>query len=102
MKALIEACAALQKEANANILFIISDEEELINDLISTFSELPIIVATSSKTIRANLEEKAKPIMIKKIAEFPKVNINILSKARELLLSACIENWLQIDAKVIW
>ncbi len=101
MSALIEACQALQEEAHADILYIISDEEPTINELIASFPDMQLIVATTSKTIRDNLEEKELDIDTIKIAEFPQININVLSKARELLLNACIEDFIDMDAKVL-
>ena len=71
MNALIHACVALQNEADANVLYLISDDFETINGLMNALPNLQMIVATSSKAVRENVSALGPDIKVKKIAEFP-------------------------------
>ena len=99
MKALINACKSFKKEKKATILYIITDDRELIDNVKENISDIDLIVATNKQPMQDDLIEMG--IKVKNIKEFPLNSINILEQVQNLLLGSCIEGIISIDDRVV-
>jgi DNA integrity scanning protein DisA with diadenylate cyclase activity len=99
MKAFINACKLLIKEKKATILFIISDDRELIENIKKNIPDIDLIVATNKRPIQDDLMEMG--IKVKNIKETPLSSLNILEQVQNLLIGICIEGLISIDDRVL-
>jgi DNA integrity scanning protein DisA with diadenylate cyclase activity len=99
MKALINACKGLIKEKKTTILFIISDDRELIDNVMKNIPDIDLIVATNKQPMQDDLMEMG--IKVKNIKETPLSSLNVLEQIQNLLLGICIEGLVSIDDRVL-
>lgn len=98
-KALISSTLNLKKELSPTVVYIISDETELVEILCNKISDIPIIVATSNKYLYETLYKQG--IKIKKLSSPLLFGINVISQIKDLLLSSCAEGILDKNDKVL-
>ncbi len=99
MKAFINACKLLSKEKKNTILFIVTDDRELINAVKKDIPNIDLIVATNKQPIQDDLMEKG--IKVKNIKETPLSSLNILEQVQNLLIGICIEGLISIEDRVL-
>jgi DNA integrity scanning protein DisA with diadenylate cyclase activity len=99
MKAFINACKLLIKEKKTTILFIITDDRELIDAVKNNIPSIDLIVATNKQPIQDDLMEMG--IKVKNIKETPLSSLNVLEQVQNLLLGICIEGLISIDDRVL-
>ncbi len=99
MKAFINACKLLIKEKKTTILFVITDDRELIDAVKKNIPNIDLIVATNKQPIQDDLMEMG--IKVKNIKETPLSSLNILEQVQNLLLGICIEGLISIDDRVL-
>ena len=99
MKALINACKSLIKEKKITILYIITDNRELIDSIKKTIPDIDLIVATNKQPMQDDLMELG--IKVKNMKETPFKSINVLEQVQNLLLGSCIEGMVSIDDRVL-
>ena len=99
MKAFINACKLLIKEKKTTILFVITDERELIDAVKKNIPEIDLIVGTNKQPIQDDLMEMG--IKVKNIKETPLSSLNVLEQVQNLLLGICIEGLITIDDRVL-
>jgi DNA integrity scanning protein DisA with diadenylate cyclase activity len=99
MKAFINACKLLIKEKKTTILFIITDDRELIDAVKENIPSIDLIVATNKQPIQDDLMEMG--IKVKNIKETPLSSLNVLEQVQNLLLGICIEGLISIDDRVL-
>jgi len=99
MKAFINACKLMIKEKKNTVLFIITNDRELIDAVKKGIPNIDIIVATNKQPIQDDLLEMG--IKVKNIKDTPLSSLNILEQVQNLLLSICIEGLISIDDRVL-
>ncbi len=99
MKALINACKTLINEKKATILYIVTNNRELIDSVRQSIPKINLIVATNKQPVHDDLMEMG--IKVKNIKEMPLNSINILEQVQNLLLGSCIEGIISVDDHVI-
>lgn len=99
MKALINACKSLIKEKKITVLYIITDERELVDNVKKNILEIDLIVATNKQPMHDDLMELG--IKVKNMKESPLNSINILEQVQNLLLGSCIEGMISINDRVL-
>ena len=99
MKAFMNACKLLIKEKKTTILFVITDDRELIDAVKNNIPSIDLIVATNKQPIQDDLMEMG--IKVKNIKETPLSSLNVLEQVQNLLLGICIEGLISIDDRVL-
>jgi len=99
MKPCFEAAKKLANDLGATFLYVITNDAELIDDVKQSMPELPTIIATSDRKLQKLLRDKE--IKVKKLSKSPLSGVDILSQARELLISAWGEGVLTLNDKVL-
>jgi DNA integrity scanning protein DisA with diadenylate cyclase activity len=99
MKALINACKSLIKDKKITILYIITDNRELIDTVKKSIPEMDLIVATNKQPMQDDLMEMG--IKVKNMKETPFKSINVLEQVQNLLLGSCIEGMISVDDRVL-
>jgi DNA integrity scanning protein DisA with diadenylate cyclase activity len=99
MKALINACKSIIKEKKITVLYIITDDRELIDSVKKNIPEIDLIVATNKQPMQDDLMELG--IKVKNMKESPLNSINILEQVQNLLLGSCIEGMISINDRVL-
>jgi DNA integrity scanning protein DisA with diadenylate cyclase activity len=99
MKALINACKSLIKDKKITILYIITDNRELIDSIKKVIPEIDMIVATNKQPMQDDLMELG--IKVKNMKETPFKSINVLEQVQNLLLGSCIEGMISVDDRVL-
>jgi diadenylate cyclase len=99
MKPCFEAAKKLANDMGATFLYVITNDADLMDDLMQSLPEMPTIIATSDRKLQKLLRDKE--IKVKKLSKSPLRGIDVLSQARELLLSAWGEGVLSINDKVL-
>jgi DNA integrity scanning protein DisA with diadenylate cyclase activity len=99
MNALIKSCKSIMKDFKATSIYIISNDIDFSKDVIKTFPNIKIIIATNNKQILDEISEEK--IKIKRLSDRSIIDIEVLNRVEDLLLSACIEDLLELDDKVI-
>jgi DNA integrity scanning protein DisA with diadenylate cyclase activity len=99
MKAYINACKSLIKEKKTTILYIITDNRDLIDSVKKSIPEIDLIVATNKQPIQDDLMEMG--VRVKNMKETPLNSINILEQVQNILLGSCIEGLISIDDRVL-
>jgi DNA integrity scanning protein DisA with diadenylate cyclase activity len=99
MKALINACKSLIKDKKITILYIITDNRELIDTIKKSIPEMDLIVATNKQPMQDDLMEMG--IKVKNMKETPFKSINVLEQVQNLLLGSCIEGMISVDDRVL-
>ncbi len=99
MKALINASKLMIKENKNTILFIITDERDLIDEIKKNIPNIDFIVATNKQPIQDDLMEMG--IKVKNIKGTPLTSLNILEQVQNLLVGICIEGLISIEDRVL-
>ncbi|MCK5560723.1 MAG: diadenylate cyclase, partial [Thermoplasmata archaeon] len=95
----MNACKLLIKEKKTTILFVITDDRELIDAVKNNIPSIDLIVATNKQPIQDDLMEMG--IKVKNIKETPLSSLNVLEQVQNLLLGICIEGLISIDDRVL-
>ncbi len=99
MKALINACKSLAKDKKISVLYLITDNREIIDSVKKNIPDLDLIVATNKQPMQDDLMEMG--IKVKTMKESPLKSINILEQVQNLLLGSCIEGLISINDRVL-
>jgi DNA integrity scanning protein DisA with diadenylate cyclase activity len=99
MKPCFEAAKKLANDLGATFLYVITNDAELIDAVKQSMPEMPTVIATSDRKLQKLLRDKE--IKVKKLSKSPLRGVDILSQARELLVSAWGEGILSINDKVL-
>jgi len=99
MTNLLNASLALMEKKLVNVLYIITNEEELVRSFIKEYSNIRMVVATSNKELQVALAES--PVQVKKISDKPMMGINMLSQVEDIILGSSIEGFLKLEDKVL-
>jgi diadenylate cyclase len=99
MKPCFEAAKKLANDLGATFLYVITNDAELIDAVKQSMPEMPTVIATSDRKLQKLLRDKE--IKVKKLSKSPLTGVDILSQARELLVSAWGEGILSINDKVL-
>ncbi|UCG69201.1 MAG: diadenylate cyclase [Thermoplasmata archaeon] len=99
MKPCFEVAEKLAKDVDATFLYVITNDAEFIDNLLQNMSHIPTIIATNDSDLQKLLRDKE--IRVKKLSQSPMKGIDVLSQAKELLVSAWCEGILNIDDKVL-
>jgi DNA integrity scanning protein DisA with diadenylate cyclase activity len=99
MKALINASKLMIKENKNTILFIITDDRDLIDAIKKNIPNIDFIVATNKQPIQDDLMEMG--IKVKNIKGTPLTSLNILEQVQNLLVGICIEGLISIEDRVL-
>jgi DNA integrity scanning protein DisA with diadenylate cyclase activity len=99
MKALINACKSIIKDKKITILYIITDNRELIDTIKKSIPDIDLIVATNKQPMQDDLMEMG--IKVKNMKETPFKSINVLEQVQNLLLGSCIEGMISVDDRVL-
>ena len=99
MTNLLSASLALMEKKQVNVLYIITNEEELVKSFLKEYSNIRMVVATSNKELQASLAES--PAQVKKISDKPMMGINMLSQVEDIILGSSIEGFLKLEDKLL-
>jgi diadenylate cyclase len=99
MTNLLSASLALMEKKQVNVLYIITNEEELVKSFLKEYSNIRMVVATSNKELQVSLAES--PAQVKKISDKPMMGINMLSQVEDIILGSSIEGFLKLEDKVL-
>jgi len=99
MNALIKSCKQIMKEFDANVIYVVTNNNEFIQEVLKAFKNVKIIIATNNKTI---IEEvKDDEVSFKRLSERSLIDVDVLNRVEDLLLGACIEGQLVLEDRVI-
>ena len=99
MKPCVEVAKKLANDLGATFLYVITNNAEIIDDMMVHLFDIPAIIATSDLELQKLLRDKE--IKVKKLSKSPLRGIDILGQAKELLVSAWGEGILTLDDKVL-
>ncbi|UCH89362.1 MAG: diadenylate cyclase [Thermoplasmata archaeon] len=99
MNVLTKSCKNLMKELKANVIYTITNDIDFVKEIVKTFKNTKIIVATNNKLILEEVpEDKA---IFKRLSERMIIDVDVLNRVEDLLMSACIEELLEENDVVI-
>jgi DNA integrity scanning protein DisA with diadenylate cyclase activity len=98
MNTLLDASLSLKEKKEVDVLFLITNEEDVVKEFTKEYSNTKIIVATNNRELAANLLETN--IHVKRLSEKPLMGINILSQVEDIILGGSIEGLLKLEDRV--
>jgi DNA integrity scanning protein DisA with diadenylate cyclase activity len=99
MNCLVDSAKKMADELNTTFCYVISDDTEIIDEILKAVSNKKTMIATSDHKLQKLLRDKE--IKVKKLSRSPLRGIDIMNQAKELLVSAWGEGILDINDKVL-
>ena len=99
MNSIVESAKKLSDELNATFLYVITDDAKFIDSMMQAQLDIKTVIATCDPKLQKLLRDKE--IKVKKLSREPLRGIDIMSQAKELLVSAWGEGVLNIHDKVL-
>ncbi|UCE39158.1 MAG: diadenylate cyclase [Thermoplasmata archaeon] len=99
MHSCFDAAKKIVEEQKVTFLFVITNNAKLIDKIMMGMPDVPTTIATSDLELQKLLRDKE--IKVKKLSQPPLLGIDIMSQAKELLISAWGEGILSFEDKVL-
>jgi DNA integrity scanning protein DisA with diadenylate cyclase activity len=99
MNVLIKSCKTMLKELKATVIYTITNDIDFAKEVIKTFRNTKIIIATNNKQLMDDIPDEA--AKFKRLSERAIIDVDVLNRVEDLLMSACIEDLLDLDDIVI-
>jgi len=99
MPVYLDTCLALKKEIEPTVLYIITNEGEVVQTLQEAMPELSTIVATNNRNLQKSLIEEN--VRVKKISERSLSGLSLLNQSSDILLGAFIEGMIGTEDRVL-
>lgn len=99
MNSCVEAAKKMVRDLKVTYIYVITNDTEIIDEVMQSMPDIRAIIATSDHELAKLLRDKE--IKVKKLSKHPLGGIDIMSQAKELLVSAWGEGILAINDKVL-
>lgn len=99
METVVDTCLKIKDESKIALFYLITNKAEVVDEIVTSIEDIPLIVATSDSGLQKLLREKE--IRMIKISKSLLYGIDVLDQTKDLLISACSEGLMRRGDKVL-
>jgi DNA integrity scanning protein DisA with diadenylate cyclase activity len=100
MMSFVDSCAKIKKEYGANVIYVVSNDELFVQNIVKISPPTLVIVATSNEQLQEKLRKTG--VKVKKIPRQYMPTIGALAHIENLIVDAVVSDMIQDDEKVLF